>query len=185
MMTVKTCTKCGVDKPLAEYYRRSNRASGYASQCIECDKVYKRKNAERILERNRKYRAENRELYRAADKKRRSNPRRLDQKRDANRRYFKKHYAIDPVRFLSKCHIRNRRIRETGTVTQAEWDALCERAGYRCLSCGKKRPLTMDHIVPVSVGGSHTIDNLQPLCKQCNCSKGTDTKDYRRAGSAA
>lgn len=33
-------------------------------------------------------------------------------------------------------------------------------------------PLTIDHIVPKSLGGSNHIDNLQPMCSACNTAKG-------------
>jgi len=43
-----------------------------------------------------------------------------------------------------------------------------------CHYCGQKLPreeLTMDHIVPVSRGGTSTKGNVVPCCKQCNSDK--------------
>ncbi len=39
-------------------------------------------------------------------------------------------------------------------------------------------PLTVDHIVPKSKGGSDRIDNLQPMCCLCNWEKGNGEKGY-------
>lgn len=44
-----------------------------------------------------------------------------------------------------------------------------------CAKCGKLvgfENLTMDHIMPVSRGGKTELENLQPLCRRCNSSKG-------------
>ncbi len=49
----------------------------------------------------------------------------------------------------------------------------------RCLACGEIRSLAVDHVVPLTQGGSCWPDNLQPLCKSCNSSKGDQTIDYR------
>lgn len=42
----------------------------------------------------------------------------------------------------------------------------------RCANCGTTRHLSIDHIIPWSLGGLTTKDNLQVLCKKCNSSKG-------------
>jgi 5-methylcytosine-specific restriction endonuclease McrA len=45
-----------------------------------------------------------------------------------------------------------------------------ERAS--CLYCGKKGG-TVDHVVPLALGGAHAPWNLVPACLSCNSSKGT------------
>jgi len=72
------------------------------------------------------------------------------------------------------------RIREVGgTITTSEWESVLEKYGPSCLCCEEIKPLTMDHVIPISEGGTHTVDNVQPLCLSCNSSKGTKTIDYR------
>lgn len=64
--------------------------------------------------------------------------------------------------------------REKATHTKKQWIALLEEFDYRCLRCGCY-PIgepTKDHILPICRGGSDAIDNLQPLCRQCNSSGG-------------
>lgn len=46
------------------------------------------------------------------------------------------------------------------------------RDGYKCVSCGSQRALTVDHIYPESLGGGLELSNLQTLCKSCNSKKG-------------
>lgn len=46
--------------------------------------------------------------------------------------------------------------------------------GYRCVECGatnKEARLHVDHILPVSQGGSDELRNLQTLCQECNLGK--------------
>ena len=43
-----------------------------------------------------------------------------------------------------------------------------------CYFCGEKFPpkeLTMDHLVPLALGGTSNKDNLVPACKECNTKK--------------
>lgn len=49
------------------------------------------------------------------------------------------------------------------------------RDNYTCKECGAKKSdgatLHIDHIIPVSKGGTDTLDNLQTLCSHCNLNK--------------
>lgn len=72
--------------------------------------------------------------------------------------------------------------RKQGIHTKAEWRALLIAYRYTCLACGRRDPdvqITKDHVIPVSMGGSDGIDNLQPLCASCNSKKGARVIDYR------
>jgi hypothetical protein len=53
-----------------------------------------------------------------------------------------------------------------------------QRDDYRCLACGTKTDLTVDHIVPVIHGGTNVESNVQTLCRPCNSEKGTTTVSY-------
>ncbi|MGP9725427.1 HNH endonuclease [Corynebacterium sp. AOP40-9SA-29] len=44
--------------------------------------------------------------------------------------------------------------------------------GYQCVACGSGMALSVDHIVPVSKGGTDERWNLQTLCGSCNSRKG-------------
>jgi 5-methylcytosine-specific restriction endonuclease McrA len=49
-----------------------------------------------------------------------------------------------------------------------------ERDRYQCQSCGKTQleaQLTIDHIIPLALGGQNDISNLQTLCWTCNQQK--------------
>ena len=61
--------------------------------------------------------------------------------------------------------------RRRKNFTKAEYIKLGERAGYKCAICGSSKKLEIDHIHPVSKGGSDDFENLQLLCKSCNISK--------------
>lgn len=47
-----------------------------------------------------------------------------------------------------------------------------EEKGDRCLACGSKDRIAMDHKTPEILGGLTVWTNLQPLCKICNSIKG-------------
>lgn len=50
--------------------------------------------------------------------------------------------------------------------------AVKDRDGWACVLCQSTQRLEIDHIYPVSRGGSDDMENLQTLCQPCNRRKG-------------
>ena len=81
--------------------------------------------------------------------------------------------------------LRSKRLKEArvkGTHTDEQWCAmlkfftLCPRCAGPFNSIN---PPSKDHITPIHLGGSDSIENIQPLCGSCNSSKGPECIDYR------
>ena len=47
-----------------------------------------------------------------------------------------------------------------------------------CLKCGSCENLTIDHVIPKSLGGRDWFINLQTLCKKCNSEKDNNIAQY-------
>lgn len=72
----------------------------------------------------------------------------------------------------NKLNQRRRRHQIYGKFTRDEWVQVLKWCDYKCLWCNRSYVnLTVDHILPISKGGSNFIDNIAPLCKSCNSRK--------------
>lgn len=145
----------------------------------DCKKYYYR-HKEYMLTRNKKWYKDNREKHVAKNKRwAENNPEKYKTMvKETYQRKYAKHR--DKVIFSNQ----KRKIlkRTRGNFTIEEWNVIKEKYNYTCLCCGKKEPeikLTQDHIVPLFHGGLHEKENIQPLCKSCNCKKFKSTIDYR------
>lgn len=69
------------------------------------------------------------------------------------------------------------------SLTTEQWLKVKAYFNHKCLACGMEEDyenrLSLDHIVPVSKGGSSHYTNLQPLCLLCNQQKNDKDTDYR------
>ncbi len=68
---------------------------------------------------------------------------------------------------------------ERGRISSKKRMSIFNRDGNKCLRCGTKENLTIDHIVPLVLGGRNRVENFQTLCKGCNEDKGREVIDYR------
>lgn len=70
----------------------------------------------------------------------------------------------------------------------SEWQALrdqvFERDGHRCTYCGSDGngfSLHCDHVLAISQGGTHSLENLTTACQSCNSSKKAEPVENWRA----
>jgi len=135
---------------------------GHLNSCKECRKAYQQSrpyDKERERKRNQ---TEKRKAYHAANLKRwrRENPQKL---------------AVQLARRRAR-----KLINAEGDLTVEEFEGLCEKYSNVCLRCGDKEALLIpDHVVPLSLGGSNMLENIQPLCGSCNYWKNIKLIDYR------
>jgi len=79
----------------------------------------------------------------------------------------------------SEAH-RARKLKAKGNgVSNKEWKDIKEKYGNKCLKCGSKENISMDHVIPLAKGGEHDVKNIQPLCRHCNSVKNAKHEDYR------
>jgi 5-methylcytosine-specific restriction endonuclease McrA len=68
-----------------------------------------------------------------------------------------------------------------GYVKKNKREKVFKRDGYKCVhpNCNNWRgKLTIDHIIPISKGGTNDLDNLQTLCEHHNKQKANRIKKY-------
>jgi 5-methylcytosine-specific restriction endonuclease McrA len=118
-----------------------------------------RRHYERTTSASPKKKAQARERYRRDPSKKKASAKRWQQ---AN---------PDRVRVKNE----NRRAREMGapgSFSDRDWLRLVERHRGRCTFCNAQPDrLTVEHVIPLSRGGSNWIGNILPACRSCNSSK--------------
>lgn len=165
------CTKCQIDKPSTEFYKDKNNRSGLKSWCKKCfntDVVRRNQTDPRYRENQKAWEIKN---------------------RDHRRRYMVDHYATHPERHreYSRKHYYKHREQERARGHNARAKRAAIKGRYRArdirilyirqkgkcayCDCELNRKFHIDHIVPLSRGGSNYRSNLALACAHCNLSK--------------
>jgi 5-methylcytosine-specific restriction endonuclease McrA len=194
---VKVCKTCGVEKPLSEFYAAKNPASSHTGkawargECKEC----------LLAKQSAQYTANPEPKREAARRQRESLP--AEKRREYNRRYYERHreeirqrakeygwtarwQAANPERRRANEAKRKAVMRQTATGT-VDYAAILRTYGYVCHICGgtiAPSEIEFDHVIPLSLGGTHTQDNIRPAHQQCNRRKYNKLLETVEAASA-
>lgn len=178
----KRCSKCGQSKPAtSEYFHRTERGLyGLKSICKTCQSEYSRNrnanpdikirshllgkewrknNREKVCAKGKRYYHKHAEKIRAKAK--------LTGK-EIRKRYNDKHPG-------NNSKTRARRAKADGFHTSADVILQLKSQKAKCWWCGKKlkgKKYHVDHIIPLSRGGTNWPNNIVISCPFCNLSKG-------------
>ena len=162
-------------------YRLKNK-----EKIAEIGKTYYTKNKETILEKAMIYRSENKERRSAVQKKYNDNnkgkikkidrdyrAKNSDKIKQKQKEYRSTEYAKENKRIDCR---RRRALKKTtadGTITKESLDTLLHSQDNKCYHCGCELDNTkhLDHFIPISKGGVHSINNVVWSCPSCNLKK--------------
>lgn len=168
-MDVFTCTKCHQSKPHELFYRRLERKQGYRRTCNDCTNAQRRqhrlKNKERLRQRGRNYYHRNVARFRVQK-------RAYYKKNPDDRRRYRRTITSDGMRLQNARRKARKLAAPRNDFTVEQWTTMKAVLDHRCSYCARQMErLTMDHLTPLVHGGSHTLWNILPACRSCNCRK--------------
>ena len=167
-MALRKCTKCGEEKSLELFYTKQKRGKPYLMpECKQCEmersRRYRLTNKDKVRETKRVWQENNRNKTQQYEKKYRENNKEKRRTLSRNRKY------------------RRRQIEKgSGNTVIIDKFALLSRQGGMCANCkikGVDVVWHLDHIMPLSRGGTHTLSNVQVLCSFCNQRKSSKLPD--------
>ena len=169
---MKTCTKCGESKPLAEFSKKCTSPDGKRSHCKKCDgdraRLWRADKQEHLRSYHAAYRGANRDKRNAYNKAYSSANR--DKVNALNTAWC----AANPEKVRVKRQNYSARKKAGGGRLSSDLvGRLYKLQRGKCACCGL--PLGddfhLDHIMPLARGGSNTDDNIQLLRSRCNRQK--------------
>jgi 5-methylcytosine-specific restriction endonuclease McrA len=198
----KQCSRCKESKSLDQFYKDKNGKYGLKSKCKECSnkivREYCNKNKDKISkyqkEYNKEYYTNNRDRLNKYQKEYRNNNKDKISKykkeyntnnRDRINKQMREYYTTEKGKLSNKLNSQNRHYRKKyntnpgDRLTTAQIEYLTE-VYTNCAYCNTELTLDnthIEHIHPLSKGGSHSIDNVVLACKDCNLRKNSKTLD--------
>jgi len=180
VILTKVCTQCKKNKPIDKFNIRADRIDytgigKYYSECTKCQKKTRKK-------RNKEYYAKHQQKRALEARERRA---RDPEKANREHREYEQRRREDPERqrhwqIYQNLFAHGRRLQEKeagGFCTVEQWEQRVKFYGDCCYIC--ERPYysfpeseqTIEHVIPVSKGGTNWPSNLRPACKECNLEK--------------
>lgn len=165
---MKQCSKCKEVKELIAYTRKITALDGYSYICKECKKAYDRAHYAQTIDRQTD---RNRRAYSA------NRQQRIEYQREwhkHNRDVSKKWKQENPHKNREYCSARkSRKLTAGGRYTQRDIERILKMQRHRCACCKKSLRIgfEVDHIVPLSKGGTNFPKNIQLMTPSCNSSK--------------
>lgn len=157
----KTCSKCGLKKPLTGFYKNCRKKDGYRSDCKACHTPFVRHY--QTTERGK-------ETAQKVERKRTGTETRKRSHGQASRRY-KKTPKGRMVRVAADQRRRELARDLDASFSKDDVGEVYQRFGYQCFSCGSQDDLSIDHHRPLSAGYPLNKENAVLLCISCNASK--------------
>lgn len=195
---MKRCNKCGIEKPLDDFYRDRSRKDGRHPWCKPCIAAKRAAWYERNRETNLAYQAEWREKNK--DKKAAgdrawvaANPQR---KREADRLWRlanRAHidtliatYRTENPERVTEWRRRRRARKHNAFIAPVSFSDILNRDRGICGICDKpimEPTIELDHIIPLAAGGTHEPKNIQLAHRTCNRRK-SKTLDFKLPDAA-
>ncbi len=193
IVTEKKCAICKNVKKSEEFGEDKKHSDGLSSYCHTCDAVrvaeWRKNNPQKSKEINARYIKSHKEQRNAESLE--WNKRNKERARNTAKIYRQNNLEKikeNIKKWRVENHDKNSAIKQNyrarkyagGTIKNCDWLQMLEKYGHRCLKCGRSDvPMTLDHVLPLALGGLNIIENAQPLCFSCNSAKGAKHIDYR------
>ena len=159
--------------------------------CLKHYKRFCRKRTDKDREYEKQYRLKHKEKYAKLSKEYQPKYRELNKEKIKvyNVSYHKEYYKVNKERICARTNKnakdnpemkkrskfkRRAKLYNNGVfvILDKELRALNSKP---CTYCGSNNNIEIDHIVPIALGGRHSIGNLTSACRSCNASKGKKT----------